>query len=176
MSTHILIYGAPGAGKLTVARRLAAQYGVKVLDNTLTGALGRVATLPSLVHRFPRDVVHEAHATLESLGIGHKATERVFALSGGERQRDAIARALMQRPHLIVADEFVSQLDPATTTEIMDVMQGIVRGGVALLMTTHELDIVARYADHVVVLRAGVKVLDRPARAAGIADLGGLLK
>ena len=89
--------------------------------------------------------------------------EKVFNLSGGERQRVAIARALMQHPRLLLADEFISQLDPVTTVSIMDSMKEIVRSGVTLLMTTHELDVVARYAHRVAVLRDGEKVLDCPA-------------
>jgi phosphonate transport system ATP-binding protein len=183
---EIDILGAPlarSAGGRRLDRRVAyipQQLGLvrnlSVLDNTLTGALGRVGTVASLVKLWPRSAVEQAHETLRMLGIGHKAHEKVFALSGGERQRVAIARALMQEPSLILADEFVSQLDPVTTTEIMDVMRDIAARGVALVMTTHELDIVSRYADRVVVLRGGEKVLDCPAAEVGAAELGAMIK
>lgn len=159
-----------------IPQQLGLVRNLSVLDNTLTGALGRVSTLPSLFKLFPRDCASQARATLESLGIGHKADDKVYALSGGERQRVAIARALMQQPQLILADEFISQLDPVTSSETMDIMRGIADRGVMLLMTTHELDIVARYADQVVVLRDGVKVLDCPAHAARVEDLGMTMK
>ena len=175
------LVAAPGAGRLDPAvayipQQLGLVRMLSVLENTLTGALGRVGTLQSLVKLWPRDTVAQAHETLQLLGIGHKAREKVYALSGGERQRVAIARALMQEPALILADEFVSQLDPVTTEEIMDVMREIARYGVALVMTTHELDVVSRYADRVVVLRGGEKVLDCPAAEAGRDDLALTIK
>lgn len=125
------------------------------LENTLVGALGRTGTLPSLFKIFPKATIKEALATLSSLGIGHKVNEKVYNLSGGERQRVAIARALMQRPSIILADEFVSQLDPVTAEDILRMMRTIASQGVSLLVTTHETDIVAKYADWVVVVREG---------------------
>lgn len=143
-----------------IPQQLGLVRSLSVLDNTLTGALGRTGTVRSLLRWFPARTIGEAHDTLAMLGIGHKARERVFALSGGERQRVAIARALLQQPSVILADEFVSQLDPATSADIMEQVREITEGGVAVIMTTHELDLVHRYADRVVVLRDGRKVLD----------------
>jgi phosphonate transport system ATP-binding protein len=175
------LIAAPGKGKLDrrvayIPQQLGLVRSMTVLDNVLTGALGRVGTLASLVKLWPKDTVAQAHETLAVLGIGHKARDKVYALSGGERQRVAIARALMQGPAVILADEFVSQLDPVTTVEIMEAMRGIAGRGVALLMTTHELDVVERFADRVLVLRDGEKVLDCPAAEAGAGDLSALLK
>lgn len=172
---------APQRGRLEphiayIPQQLGLVRGMTVLDNTLMGALARTAIFPSLLKLFPREVVREAHATLESLGLGHKAQERVFELSGGERQRVAIARALMQHPRLILADEFISQLDPVTGRETMALMRGIADRGVALVMTTHELDVVRSHADQVVVLRDGVKVLDCPAHEAAVHELGAVMK
>jgi phosphonate transport system ATP-binding protein len=146
------------------------------MENVLTGALSRVGIVQSMLKLFPRSVTQEAHATLESLGIAHKAEEPVFNLSGGERQRAAIARALMQRPRLILADEFISQLDPVTGRETMAMMRGIAERGVALVMTTHELDVVRRHADQVVVLRDGHKVIDCPTAEADVDQLGSVMK
>jgi len=170
---RIVVHGEPSprvsrTGRLdrTVAyipQQLGLVRSMSVLDNVLTGALGRVGTLASLVRLFPKNDVQRAHELLRMLGISEKAHERVYALSGGERQRVAIARALMQEPRLILADEFVSQLDPVTGREIMELLRGLVRAGITLLMTTHELDLVLRFADRVVVLRDGEKVLDAPA-------------
>jgi phosphonate transport system ATP-binding protein len=142
-----------------------------VLDNVLTGALGRVSELPSLIGHLPAVEMRRAQNLLARLGIDHKADEKVYALSGGERQRVAIARALMQRPRLIVADEFVSQLDVITTRDILSIVQGIAREGVAVVVATHEMDLVERYADAVIVLRDGEKVLDRRGQTENIADL-----
>ena len=146
-----------------IPQNLGLVRNLTVMENTLTGALGRMGTMPALLKLFPQEWVTEARDSLERLGIAHKLEEKVFNLSGGERQRVAIARALMQHPRLLLADEFISQLDPVTTVSIMDSMKEIVRSGVTLLMTTHELDVVARYAHRVAVLRDGEKVLDCPA-------------
>ncbi len=142
-----------------------------VLDNVLTGALGRVAQLPSLLRRLPAAELRRARELLGRLGIGHKADEKVYALSGGERQRVAIARALMQQPRLLLADEFVSQLDVHTSRDILTIVRGIAGDGVAVVVATHEMELVDRYADAVVVLRDGEKVLDRRAKPEGIADI-----
>lgn len=130
------------------------------LDNAVTGALSRVGTIPSVLKLMPEKEVRQARELLARLGIGHKADERVYALSGGERQRVAIARALMQRPRVILADEFISDLDPLTSAEIMAIVRDVVASGVAVVMTTHEMDVVRGHADHVIVLRDGEKVLD----------------
>lgn len=159
-----------------IPQHLGLVRNLPVLDNVITGALGQIGTLPSLARVFPEGRVREAHALLEQLGIGHKSREKVHTLSGGERQRVAIARALMQRPRLILADEFISHLDPITSIDIMEIMREIASGGVALVTTTHELHIVARYADRVVVLRRGRTVLNCPAAAAKIEDLAEVMR
>lgn len=143
-----------------IPQQLGLVRNLSVLDNVLSGALGRVAATRSLLKLFPAACVDEARETLESLGISHKVNDKLYALSGGERQRVAIARALMQHPRLILADEFISQLDRATSMDIMRIMESIARRAVAVVVTTHELEIVARCADRVVVLRDGEKVLD----------------
>jgi phosphonate transport system ATP-binding protein len=153
-----------------IPQHLGLVRNLAVLDNVLTGALARVAQLPSLLRRLPAVEHRRAHALLERLGIGHKADEKVHALSGGERQRVAIARALMQEPRLLLADEFVSQLDVHTSRDILTIVRGIADGGVAVVVATHELDLIDRYADAVIVLREGRKVLDRRAKAGSVAD------
>jgi len=132
-----------------------------VLENALTGTLGRVRGLQGLVTGFPEALVKEATERLTRLGLGDKIHERAYNLSGGERQRVAIARARLQHAPLILADEFVSQLDVATAATILNVVKERTRTeGITYVQTTHELDLVARYADHVVVLRQGRKVID----------------
>ncbi len=146
------------------------------LDNVLAGALGRVPQLPSLVRLLPRAEVERARKLLERLGIGHKTEDNVHALSGGERQRVAIARALMQEPRLVLGDEFVSQLDVLTSREILTIVRTIADEGVAVVMATHELELVNRYADALIVLRDGEKALDRRTGSDGIDDVAGALR
>lgn len=133
---------------------------LSVMDNVLTGGLARLPVLPSVLGAFPAVEHRRALDLLGRVGIPHKAEEKVFALSGGERQRVAIARALMQLPQVLLADEFISDLDPMTSETIMRIISGIAGEGVAVVMTTHEMEIVRGYGGHVVVLRDGVKVLD----------------
>lgn len=159
-----------------IPQQLGLVRGLSVLDNALMGALSRTGTLASLVKLWPDSTVEQARAILRTLGIEQKAREKAFALSGGERQRVAIARALMQEASVILADEFVSQLDPATTGEIMEVMRGVAATGVTLIMTTHELDLVSRFADRVVVLRAGMVMLDEAASGLPVDRLARAIK
>ena len=154
-----------------IPQQLGLVRNLGVLDNVLTGALGRVPELPSLVGRLPTAELRRAQELLLRLGIGHKADDKVYALSGGERQRVAIARALMQEPRLLLADEFVSQLDVLTSRDILTTVRGIAGEGVAVVVATHEMELVDRFADAAVVLRDGEKVLDRRAQVESIADI-----
>lgn len=147
-----------------IPQNLGLVRNMTVLENTLTGALSRVGTLVSLVQAFPKHYLTEARQTLEALGIGHKLADKVYNLSGGERQRVAIARALMQQPQLVLADEFVSQLDPLTNREIMDIVIEIAKMGVTFMITSHEVELVSQYGDQAVFLQDGQKVYECPAR------------
>jgi len=146
------------------------------LENVLTGALGRSAMMRSLLRSFPRVTIAEARESLSRLGMHHKIDERVHNLSGGERQRVAIARALMQRPAVILADEFVSQLDPITSEETLSLMREVADDGVSLLITTHETDVVAHYADRVVVMREGRISHEGPAGSLSIREMVEMLR
>lgn len=155
----------PGRGRLDprvayIPQQLGLTRTLTVLENVLTGALSRVPVLASVFGVTPGEELGRAAELLSRLGLDGKAGEKVYALSGGERQRVAIARALMQSPRILLADEFISDLDPVTTETIMGVVAEIARSGVTVVMTTHEMDVVRDYADRVVVLRAGTKVLD----------------
>jgi phosphonate transport system ATP-binding protein len=171
----------PGEGRLDpriayIPQQLGLVRSLTVLENVCIGALGERPLLPSLLGLTPPGVTDRARATLGSCGIGHKLEEKAFALSGGERQRVAIARALMQEPRVLIADEFISQLDPFTTGEVMRVVRGVADQGVAVLMATHEQSVVREYADRAVVLRDGAKVADVRMRAAESADIGAALR
>jgi len=147
-----------------IPQHLGLVKNLTVMENALMGALGRMGTLASLIKAFSQSDVREAARILEQLGIRHKADEKVHSLSGGERQRVAIARALMQHPHLVLADEFVSQLDPVTTREIMALVTQAAQAGVAFVISSHEVEIVAEYGDRAVFLRQGEKIHEGPAR------------
>jgi phosphonate transport system ATP-binding protein len=149
---------------------------MSVLQNSLIGSLGRVGTMPSLAQAFPGPLVEQATHTLETLGLRHKLNERAYNLSGGERQRVAIARALMQNPRMILADEFVSQLDTPRAFEIMEIVRSIASQGVTFMITTHELDLVTRFGDTAVFLKEGRKVHEGPAADVDLDSLTRLMR
>ena len=163
MGFHAAENGAPPAARIAyIPQTLGLVRNTTALENTLTGALSRTPFARSIVKSFPSEITDEAEQTLTGLGLGAKINERVFDLSGGERQRVAIARALMQHPRLILADEFVSQLDHVTAEEILESMHEIVATGVGMLVTTHEIDVVLNHADRVLIMQGGRIVHDQP--------------
>ncbi|MBA2450143.1 MAG: phosphonate ABC transporter ATP-binding protein [Chloroflexi bacterium] len=132
-----------------------------VLTNVLTGRLGTVSSWQSAVGRFPLQDYHRAYANLERVGIVEKAYQRADTLSGGQQQRVAIARALMQEPKLMLADEPVASLDPATSHSVMKYLEEINRqDGITVLCNLHFLSLARRYATRVIALKAGRIVFD----------------
>jgi phosphonate transport system ATP-binding protein len=140
-----------------------------VLTNVLAGRLGYINPFWSLLNRFPPEDIAKARAQLERVGIADKAANRADELSGGQQQRVGIARALMQDPVLILADEPVASLDPVLAHSIMQYLELINNeDGVTVLCSLHFLDLVHRYADRVVALNNGRLVYDGPPK--GIDD------
>jgi putative ABC transport system ATP-binding protein len=100
---------------------------------------------------------------LQMVGLADRADHHPNQLSGGQQQRVAIARSLVNRPKLLLADEPTGNLDTRTSIEIMGVFQELNRQGMTIVMVTHELDI-ARYTQRMVVMRDGRIVKDEPVR------------
>ncbi|HEX7975818.1 MAG TPA: phosphonate ABC transporter ATP-binding protein [Anaerolineales bacterium] len=132
-----------------------------VLTNVLGGRLGYVNPAWSLVNRFPKEDIDKAMRQLERVGIADKARQRADELSGGQQQRVGIARAMIQDPEIILADEPVASLDPVLAHSIMQYLEQINReDGVTVLCSLHFLDLVHRYADRVIALNQGRLVFD----------------
>ena len=132
-----------------------------VLTNVLSGRLGYVNPAWSFFNRFPPEDVATARKQLERVGLAEKADNRADELSGGQQQRVGIARALMQNPDMILADEPVASLDPVLAHGIMQYLEQINKqDGVTVLCSLHFLDLVHRYADRVVALNQGSLVFD----------------
>lgn len=132
-----------------------------VLTNVLAGRLGYVNPAWSLINRFSKADIEKAKKQLERVGIADKAYQRADALSGGQQQRVGIARALMQDPELILADEPVASLDPVLAHSIMQHLEKInTEDGVTVLCSLHFLDLVHRYAHRAIALNAGRIVFD----------------
>ena len=127
-----------------------------VITNVLSGRLGYVAPWPSLLHRFPQTDRKMAMQALERVGIADQAHKRADELSGGQQQRVGIARALMQRPRIILADEPVASLDPVLAVSILDHLEDLnQKEGISILCSLHYLDLVKLYATRVIGLRDG---------------------
>jgi phosphonate transport system ATP-binding protein len=127
-----------------------------VLTNVLSGRLGYVNPGPSLLHRFPRDDRDLALQALERMGITDQAHKRADELSGGQQQRVGIARALMQQPRIILADEPVASLDPVLAHSILEHLEQLNQeDDITILCSLHYLDLVQRYATRVIGLRDG---------------------
>ena len=132
-----------------------------VLTNVLAGRLGYVNPTWSLLNRFPKHDIEKAMQQLNRVGIADKASQRADELSGGQQQRVGIARALMQDPEMILADEPVASLDPVLAHSIMQYLELINKeDGVTVLCSLHFLDLVHRYANRVVALNEGKLVFD----------------
>jgi len=135
----------------------------KVLTNVLQGSLGYVNPALSLINRFPKDEVSKAYRQLARVGLQEKAAQRADELSGGQQQRVGVARALMQDPEMILADEPVASLDPVLAHSIMQYLETINReDDVTVLCSLHFLDLVHRYADRAIALNEGKLVFQGP--------------
>jgi len=127
-----------------------------VLTNVLAGGLGRVGLIPSMLLTFPQHERELAMASLERVGLADRGASRADALSGGQQQRVAVARALMQQPRLILADEPVASLDPALRHSVMRHIEALNREeGLTVVCSLHDIDLVERYATRMVALRDG---------------------
>ncbi len=132
-----------------------------VLTNVLSGRLGYVNPITSVFNRFPASDLKRAYASLARVGIADKANNRADELSGGQQQRVGIARALMQEPELVLADEPVASLDPVLAHSIMRHLQQINReDNISVMCSLHFLDLVQEYGDRVIALNDGQLVFE----------------
>jgi phosphonate transport system ATP-binding protein len=129
---------------------------LSVIGNVLTGRLGYVSPFRSLTYRFPDREREMAMKALQRVGIADQARKRADELSGGQQQRVGIARALMQQPRMILADEPVASLDPVLAHSILGHLEKLNQEeGITVICSLHYLDLVQRYATRVIGLRDG---------------------
>ncbi len=133
------------------------------LTNALAGCLGSVSPWASLLNYFPRNEKERAREKFAQMGLGQKEFQQAGLLSGGQQQRVGIARALMQNPAIILADEPVSSLDPAAARSIMETLREInLRDRVTIICNLHLPQLAREFAQRIIGLRKGVIVFDGP--------------
>ncbi|GHJ35611.1 phosphate-import ATP-binding protein PhnC [Streptomyces sp. TS71-3] len=136
---------------------------LSVLENVCTGALGRLRGPRVGLVTYPRRVREQALDLLDGVGLGDLAFQRADTLSGGQQQRVAVARALMQEPSMLLADEPVASLDPESAGQIMRLLRQVgTARRLTVLCSLHQVDLALGWADRVIGLRAGRVVLDLP--------------
>lgn len=132
-----------------------------VLTNALSGRLGYLPPPWALMNYFPKDEVDRARGNLARVGIAEKARTRADQLSGGQQQRVGIARALMQEPTLILADEPVASLDPATSHSVLRYVEELnKKDGITVLCALHFLSLARRYGTRILALKGGQLVYE----------------
>ncbi|MCX7370049.1 MAG: phosphonate ABC transporter ATP-binding protein [Alphaproteobacteria bacterium] len=160
---------ALGGQELRLARRdvglIFQQFNLigrlSAMDNVLAGRMGHASTLRVVLRQFTRADRQLALAALDRVGLLERAGQRADSLSGGQQQRVAIARVLAQQARLLLADEPVSSLDPQSAENVLGILRNIAREtGIAVVCALHQVDLARRYADRVVALRGGRKLLD----------------
>lgn len=134
-----------------------------VLENVCTGALGRLRGPRLGLGTYPKPLRREALEHLDRVGLADRAFQRADTLSGGQQQRVAVARALMQQPEILLADEPVASLDPESSQQVMDLLKTISReNALTVLCSLHQVDLALGWGDRIVGLRTGRTVLDLP--------------
>ena len=134
-----------------------------VMENLLTGRLGYLGSFKAWLRKFPAEDIAHAYQLLEVVGLSSFANQRADSLSGGQRQRVGIARALMQRPEILLADEPTSSLDPKTSVEIMELLKTQGEDNrIPVLVNIHDVELAKRFADRIVGMTGGHVVFDGP--------------
>jgi phosphonate transport system ATP-binding protein len=134
-----------------------------VMENVLSGRLGSVGFMASLLRRYPPQDVSGAFAMLDRVGLAGLHDSRADSLSGGQRQRVGIGRALMQDPELLLVDEPTASLDPKTARQIMRLIRALaLERECPALVNIHDVALAQGFADRVLGLKGGRLAFDGP--------------
>ena len=134
-----------------------------VMENVLCGRLGYVSSLRAWLRRYPQRDIDMAFNLLESIGLIDFTRQRADSLSGGQRQRVGIARAIMQEPHVLLADEPTSSLDPKTSVEIMELLVSLTETHqIPLIINIHDVELAKRFTTRIIGIARGGIVFDGP--------------
>ena len=137
---------------------------LSAINNVLTGLLNSSSKFLSMFYLFTKEQKLEALKALETVGLLNKAYSRADELSGGQRQRVGIARAIIKKPLLLLADEPVASLDPKAANLIMSLLKKINKGfNITVICNLHQVDLATKYSDRIVGLLDGEIRFDQPA-------------
>lgn len=144
-----------------------------VLSNVIHGLFGEAGSWRAFCHSLaPEDWRARAMAALDAVDLADKAMLRADTLSGGQQQRVAVARALVRKPRLLIADEPAASLDPVSGRNVMELFSTLCREqDITLIYTSHDMAHATAYADRVVALKGGRVHFDRPAEKVTRANL-----
>ena len=165
-SGRITIDGVEVCDDLTTLQRQRCEVGMVFQQFNLFGhmsVLDNVTLAPRRIRRTPRTQANdEAMQLLRRVGMQDHAHKYPWQLSGGQQQRVAIARALAMQPKVMLFDEPTSALDPEMVKEVLDVMRGLARGGMTMIVVTHEMGFAREVADRVMFFDQGRIAHDAP--------------
>jgi len=132
-------------------------------QNVVMGSLGRLSPVAGTLGLWPEETKTAAMAALARVGVADHAGQRAATLSGGQQQRGAIARALVQKAKIVLADEPVASLDPVAARKVMESLRDLNKAdGLTVIITLHHVEHAIRYCDRIVALSAGKIVYDGP--------------
>jgi len=132
---------------------------LSVLENVMIGRLGSITTFRSIFYGFTDTEAHEAMGALEKVNMEHLANNKVSSLSGGEKQRVGIARAIFQKPNLLLADEPISNLDPKNAKLIMKLIKPLSEE-IPVIGVFHQPEMTAKYCTRVIAIKEGKIIYD----------------
>lgn len=180
-SGELYFFGKKGLSKESqkllgyIPQNLGLVNELSVYSNVMMGALRRMPRWRSITGMYPKDLVDDTYSLMYDLKISHLKDIKIKKLSGGEKQRVAIARTLIQKPLIILADEMTASLDFKAAVTVMEIFSEIKKKmKITLLMTHHNPDIARLYSDNVLIMMNGRIEKNIPANEITADTIGGL--
>ena len=134
-----------------------------VMENVLSGRLGYMSAWAAWLRRYRQEDIDLAFTLLDQVGLSGFEHQRADSLSGGQRQRVGIARAVMQHPKLLLADEPTSSLDPKTSVEVMQILMEMgERLQIPIVINMHDVALAQKFASRIIGMSGGMVVYDGP--------------